>query len=500
MSKVKGKSLASQLLNGFFNTREESKTRRGSRDSIPNCRVETLENRRMMSVSYPYTFTGASTSGLNPKGGLVMDSSGNIFGIASNPVSGTDGELYEMVKGTSGYTFRLLYTFTLANSSAHGYGPVGNLVLDSSGNLYGTTDSGGANSVGNIFEMTRTSINGTSPTANTLYSFSASTGQYPENGLAISTSGTLTLYGTTTVGGNHYTDLEGGDGVVFKYVPSTSTYTVLHYFNSSTAGGNTDLGCYPSSTVAIDSSGNLYCTTTNSTSGSPDGGLYKIAGSTATSIFDWGATGTGGDNIGLLKGFNPIGNLSTSSSGVVFGTTEDGGATYNAGTGANNFGVVYQVSTTGLAHVWSFPTPTGSGNWNPEGGLVVTSTYIYGTTVEGGFDGVGDLFKINLSSNAFTEIMYFSSSGPNEPIQTTLVLDSSGNLYGTTFTGSPSPLNYGDGTFFEYSSPLALSSRQTGASSTALLADAAIANVGTATFSNAPVEDLLSGRKHSKRH
>jgi uncharacterized repeat protein (TIGR03803 family) len=479
------KSLVSWLLDRSSKAGERS--RRGSIvcNAVARCGVEMLESRRMLSVSYLHSFVG--TDGVNPSGGLVMDSSGNLFGIASTAASNTDGEIYEMENGSGGFTYRTLYTFTFADSSTAGYGPKGRLVLDSSGNLYGTTDSGGANGEGNIFEITRASINGT-PSASTLYSFGSATGgadgTFPEYGLAISTTGTLTLYGTTTTGGNNPMNIEGGDGVVFKYVPSTNTYTVLHAFQSNHQLSS-DNGANPSSTVTMDGSGNLFCTTQFSSSGTGYGELYEISGTTASPLFDFGDDGPLGANPGFVDGRNPLGNLSVDSGGNVYGTTEEAGPTFNGSTGANNFGTVYRIdSSTGhFADVWGFPTPTGSGNWNPEGGLVIDSVgNIFGTTREGGSDGVGDIFKIDQSTGVLTELDAFSSSGPNTPVGTDLVYDSSGNLYGTTLVGSQSPVNTGDGTVFEEPS----------VATPHLPPSPHAAKTGIAAFSNQPIDTQVA--------
>jgi uncharacterized repeat protein (TIGR03803 family) len=456
----KGISLFSRWRNRTSQaSRKSAGARQAIRAATSHCGIEPLESRRMMSgtPTYLYSFTGSAddgTDGANPNGGLVMDRQGNLFGLTSYYGASHSGTLYELVNdGGGSYSFRTLYQFAASGTGNDGVVPEGRLVLDSTGNLYGTANQGGANGYGTIWEMTRSDINSDTSAITALYDFGSAThladGTYPAYGLAIDCS-TGTLYGTTTAGGNNYSDFAGGDGVVFKYVPSTNTYTVLHAFNHDAGiGPSYDNGWAPSSTVTIDPlNGDLFCTTTNSSTVSGYGELYEISpsGSTCAGIFNFGDTTT--QNSGYHHGFSPLGNLSVDSAGNIYGTTEDGGASFVNLTTGNN-GTLYEVSSSGFATLASF---NGTNGATPVGGVAIDSAGdIFGTTIHGGSDTAGNVFEY--SGGTVTNVYEFTdtSGAPETPLND-LVLDSAGNIYGTTQFGSASPLTYGDGTVYEIGS------------------------------------------------
>jgi hypothetical protein len=287
---------------------------------------------------------------------------------------------------------------------------------------------------------------------------------------------------------------------------------VLHLFDTDHSH-TTDNGADPSSTVTLDSSGNLFFTTYWSTTHTAYGELYEMSSSGTTNpLFDFGDTSVGGANPGWQHGRDPLGNLTLSPSGTIYGTTEEAGPGFNGATGAKNYGVVYTASTGGLGTVIGFPAATGSGNWGPDGGLAFdTSGNAYGTTVNGGSPGVGDIYEV--SGGAITELDAFSASGPNTPRGTDLVVDGSGNIFGTTTVGSQSPVNTGDGTVYEETPSL---SPHVAAQAPRIDADVLTATATHAassapvTFSSQPVSnqvdgsdytvDALGGKKRSHAH
>lgn len=237
------------------------------------------------------SFTGGADGGV-PNGGLVIDKSGNLYGTTFVGGSSGLGTVFEV---TASGSFSTLYNFP---DSAHGSHPNAALTLGSDGNLYGTTQYGGASNRGTVFKLD----NGTETV---LYSFSgAPDGAYPQAQVVFHGSD---LYGTTTEGGS------SDNGTIFR-LSSTNAETVVHNF-----GGNPD-GAYPTSGVVIDSNGNLYGTTFHGGShGAPGAGVvYKIdTAGNETLLYSFEGSFDGqGPASGLV--FNPTAT-------AVYGTTEAGG-------------------------------------------------------------------------------------------------------------------------------------------------------------------------------
>src|SRR5262249_7591575 len=143
---------------------------------------------------------------------LVLDSSGNLFGTSLQGGANRDGTVFEVQQGSS--TFTTLATFNGAN----GLNPNGTLVEDSSGNLFGTTEGGGAYGDGTVFEVQQGS-----GVVTTLASFNGANGSDPYAGVIEDSSGNL--FGTTVTGGG-----TANDGTVFEVVKGSGAITTLATF------------------------------------------------------------------------------------------------------------------------------------------------------------------------------------------------------------------------------------------------------------------------------
>src|SRR5438445_876775 len=201
---------------------------------------------KAQSLSVLHTFQGGSSDGASPFAGLLMDSSGNLYGTTENGGASGLGTVFELVSASGTYSQKVLHSFNRSD----GANPSAGLIMDSSGNLYGTTQNGGTNGFGTVFEL----VNSSGPyTERVLHSFTNSNGDgaSPFAGLIMDTSGNL--YGTTAGGGT------GGTGTVFSLINTSGTYgeNLLLVFGSS-CGGN---GSSPEAGLIMDSSGNLYGTT-----------------------------------------------------------------------------------------------------------------------------------------------------------------------------------------------------------------------------------------------
>ena len=299
-----------------------------------------------------HTFAGGA-DGASPYGTLVLDAQGNLYGTTSTAGAGTKGTVFEIAADG---TKTVLYAFT---GGADGGAPVGGVILDSKGNLYGTTTAGGAHSFGTVFEITAAG------TEKVLYSFKGGVeGAEPWGSLVA--DGLGNLYGTT---------YGLGRGTAFK-IAANGTEKVLHNFMGGTDGG------YPGKGLVLDAHGNLFGVTT-----------YGGANSGGT-VFEIAADGTEKVVYNFQKGKDgntPSGPLVLDTKGNLYGTTQFGGV--------NGLGTVFEISASGAEKVlYSFKKKADGGV--PRGGLILDATgTLYGTTERGGgvnaFDA-GTVFKLTL--------------------------------------------------------------------------------------------------------
>jgi uncharacterized repeat protein (TIGR03803 family) len=257
----------------------------------------------------------AYTSGAVPHSGLVMDSGGNLFGTTSSGLN-NNGTVFEIAKTATGYasTATVLATFT----STSGGAPWGGLLVDAAGNLFGTTSGDGTHGYGTVFEIAKTA-SGYASTQTALATFNQTNGSYPEANLIMDAAGDL--FGTTAGGGS----ITPFGGTVFEIVKTAAGYASAPTTLVSFGGTN---GNAPEAGLLMDNAGNLYGTT--SAGGDPSRGhgtVFEVAktatgyASTPTTLVDF---------IGS-NGSTPQGSLIMDSSGTIYGTTAAGGGT-NGGT------------------------------------------------------------------------------------------------------------------------------------------------------------------------
>jgi uncharacterized repeat protein (TIGR03803 family) len=357
-----------------------------------------------------YSFTGGN-DGANPIAGVVKGGDGNFYGTTDVGGTNGDGTVFEI---SSNGALTSLYSFTGGNDGA--YAQAG-LVQGSDGNFYGTTSGVGKNGVGTVFKI---STNGA---LTSLYSFTGTNdGAYPTAGLAQGSDGNF--YGTTSGGGTN------GNGTVFK-ISTNGALTSLYSFTGA------DDGSDPNG-LAQGSDGNFYGTTVND-------GAYSYFGGT---VFKIGANGgltnlysfTGGND-----GSQPYAGLVQGTDGDFFGTTYAGGT--------NGNGTVFKISTNGaLTSLYSFAG--GNDGAFPQAGLAQGSDgKFHGTTYDGGTNGNGTVFQIG-TNGGLTSLYSFTGADDGANPQAGLVQGGDGNLYGTTSGGGMS----GSGTVFKISTDGALTS------------------------------------------
>jgi uncharacterized repeat protein (TIGR03803 family) len=493
--------------------------------------------------SFDYLYNGAF-----PLSSLVEDAAGNLYGTASSGGGlGTgSGTLFEipatnnqviiglatfsgslgtspnsgMVAGASnvfyGTTLGTVYQFTATNAAlrtlvafnaASGDDSYAAPVLDSNGNLYGTTYHGGTNGYGTVFELA------TNGTLTALYSFSASSGSQPLGSLVPDANGTL--YGTTSSGGG------ADDGTVFSLATNGVFNTLVTFITSngavpcdglllgtngilygtcrfdsvfavSTNGQsfatlatfNTDNGAYPTGGLISDASGNLYGTTYGGGLFN-DGTVFKLdtsGGITTIATFDytngawpnctltldgagnlWGTTAGGGGGLGAgtifvvptngipantlltpFASFNNGANGSIPAAGLTLGPDGAYYGTTQAG-GAHNEGVVFRVTTNGV--ITALVSFSGGNGAYPIAGLILGSNGVfYGTTSGLGSNatnGYGTVFRVT-TNGVLTTFLAFNGANGSAP-SAPLLQGRDGALYGTTQYGGP----LGSGTVFK---------------------------------------------------
>jgi uncharacterized repeat protein (TIGR03803 family) len=305
-----------------------------------------------------YSFAGGS-DGATPNGGVIEDSAGALYGTTTAGGASGSGTVFRL----KGKKETVLYSF---GGGSDGVDPQAGLVMDAKGNLYGTTSAGGAAGNGTVFELAAPAKNGEPWTEKVLYGFGTGTdGATPVGGLTLDASGNL--YGTTSAGGTN------GDGTVFE-VSSGGTETILHSFQNGTDGAT------PYSGLISDASGNLYGAATDGGANgggtvfelSPSGGNWNF--SVLTSQPGWGISGTFRD-------------LMIDASGNIWGTTHCDG-NYGAGT-------IYELTPSGgnwtYNQVYNF-TGGGDGDFSISN-LVMKRGKLYGTTIGGGENGAGVIYE-----------------------------------------------------------------------------------------------------------
>ena len=265
-------------------------------------------------------------------------------------------------------TETVLYSFCAQSGCTDGNHPEARLVLDPSGNLYGTTDVGGANALGTVFEVSA------SGSETVLYSFCSlpdcDDGDHPRAGLILDAEGNL--YGGIYDGGTH------DGGIVAEFSP-TGAETVLYDFCSKPACRD---GYYPHSDLVMDKNGNLYGTTYKG-GANGEGVVYEVSPSgIETVLYSFCA------QAGCKDGSSPEAGLVLDAKGNLYGTTYSGG-------GPKKRGTVFEVSPSGTETVLHSFNAKGTDGYNPSASLVMDAKgNLYGTTYAGGAHGGGTVFEV----------------------------------------------------------------------------------------------------------
>jgi uncharacterized repeat protein (TIGR03803 family) len=372
---------------------------------------------------------------------LAIDAKGNLYGTTSAGGANSKGTVFELTPSAGGtWTEKVLYSF--GATSTDGTGPLADRVLDSKGNLYGTTQTGGTNSAGTAFELSLGA--GGTWTETLLWNFTPTTGDggTPNAGMILDTEGNL--YGTTQEGGSI------GDGTVFELTPAGGVWTekILHSFSPSSADG-----VQPLADLVMDSKGNLYGTT-------PNGGA-KAAGA----AFELTPGSSGSWTFKQIYSFHaftgdsesPYAGLIVDAVGNLYGTAETGGV--------SSLGTVYELTPTTNGS-WTEKIPYSFSPYNNDGTgpisrpLLDADGNLFGTPSAGGSGhyygyGGGTVFEI---PSTVTAVPQFSPAGGSYVTpQTVTITDGTPNAttYYTTDGTTPTTAST------KYSSPISVSATET---------------------------------------
>jgi len=374
-----------------------------------------------------YKFGEVLNDGTRPSGGLHRDSAGNLYGTTFSGGMFNGGVVFKLDPAGNE---SILHTFTGGDDGGI---PLGGLVADAAGNLYGVTLTGGTGRAcpdigcGVVFKLDSTG------NETVLYNFSGGVdGSLPGAGLIRDSAGNL--YGTTQQGG----DLSAADclpvgcGVVFK-LDTSGNETVLHSF----AGGMD--GISPTAALTFGTAGTLYGTTVAGGGGNCGGGGTFPGCGTAFKVDQRGDETVLYQFAGTTDGAGPSG-LTRDNSGILYGMAFLGGDLTCSIASSSGCGVVFELDSAGNeTTLYSF-TGGADGAFPQSGVLRDSSGNLYGTTSLGGNltarqcsgIGCGVIFKLNPIGSE-TVLHSFSGSDGSGPM--CVIRDSSGNLYGTTLSG-----------------------------------------------------------------
>ncbi len=349
-----------------------------------------------LTILASYNRTSSGPNGGFPNPGVTLDSQGNLYGTTNGGGTNDIGTVYEIARGS-----RTIVTIASFDATSGGGGPHASVTLDAQGNLYGTTASGGLGGAGTVWEI----VAGTH-TITTVGSFNLTNGSNP-SGVTLDAQGNL--YGTTSLGG------AGDVGTVWEVAKGTNTVTTLASFD----GAN---GAEPLGGVTLDAQGNLYGSTTG---GGPNG------------------EGTVWE---IVKGSNTITTLFSQGSNDL--VIDAQGNLYLTGHAQIGEPVVEELSkltdgTYGISNVFDF---TGIHAAELVDGLTLDAQgNLYGATEQFSLFGQGGaLWEIAKGSNTITTLATFSGKNGLAPVSG-VAFDGSGNLYGNTSAGG----GFGFGTVWE---------------------------------------------------
>jgi uncharacterized repeat protein (TIGR03803 family) len=337
---------------------------------------------------------------------LVQHSDGNFYGVAAAGGAFDQGSVFKL---TPAGVVTTLYSF----AGPEGAGPAGKLVEGADLALYGTAASGGVGGFGVVFKITTAGV------FTKLVDFTgaagAARGSVPH---ALMRHGNGNFYGVTQAGGS------GGSGTVFQMTAAGAVTTLVEFTGDTGARPGTEpLG-------PLVASGNFLYGVTQSGGAAGLGVIFEV-----NTAGGWRSLGEFSGTAGTRAGANPAGGLLLHPDGALYGTTEFGGT--------NGFGIAFKI-TTAVTPVYTvlrqFADLTGS---QPAGTLTRDAAgVLYGTTVNGGANGLGSVFKLTTAGVHTLLASFTGETGatPGSAMRGGLTVGVDGLFYGITSSGGPGNL------------------------------------------------------------
>lgn len=376
-----------------------------------------------------YRFKGGEDGAL-PAGRLLLDKSGNLWG---STVFGGGGKCpFGNAPHGCGTIFRITpdgkeAIIVAFSNRAMGFQPDGGLLANATGTMYGTTFYGGIHNRGTVFKLS------SDGEFSQLYEFGGwPDAKYPLGGLVM--RGDSALYGASLGGGKRSGGVEGC-GTVFELSLDGGAEKVVHEFSIHHLDG-----CNPDAPVITDQAGNIY------------GTAYQGGAHGAGMVFKINSNGTESALYSFLGGADgrwPTSPLAEDSSGNLYGGTNSGGPN-TCGGFINNCGVLYRITPDGSESiVYAFKGPPDG--WDPNAGILVDGGgNLYGTTAQGGSAQCDCGIAYKIAPDGTETILHTFGSRNDGMVPTSqLIMDAEGTFYGVTEWGGHTCAPNTCGTVFE---------------------------------------------------
>lgn len=414
----------------------------------------TLFEYNLSLSSYSVLISFSTAIGANPQAPPIQAANGKIYGTTLSGGSGNGGVIYEYDLSSS--TYSVVFNYTAAST---GNQPVGGIVQASNGKIYGTTNQGGANNVGVLFEF-----NPAGNTYSVLSTMASTLGANPQAALIQASNGKL--YGTTRIGGANNL------GTLFEFDPATNIQTKLLDFSAAngsnpigavtqatngllygltSAGGTQSVGVLYEYNISLNSYSKKIEFNTSS-GGFPQGTLLHAANDKLYGLSSAGGTSTVGVifefdmslnsytkkiDLTAANGSQPSGGLIQAPNGKLYGMTRLGGA--------SSLGTIFEYDYVLNAYTKKIDLTAANGS-QPYGSLCLASNgKMYGLTNLGGLNSAGVLFEYDYVGNSYIKRVDFSTAIGSNPFGS-LIQASNGKLYGLTRNGGANGL----GVLFEF--------------------------------------------------